>query len=64
MLSIVEGEVLGTRFIEELLTLVDTAPDSTTYLTAEQEPNVQTEADRLAQLNPRIRRATGDPSRH
>ena len=40
VLGIVEGEVLGTRFITELLALVDTSPDPTAHLT--------TERDRLA----------------
>jgi DNA invertase Pin-like site-specific DNA recombinase len=46
VLSIVEGEVLGTRFIGELLALVDNAPDETTWLTAERD-RLQTEVDRL-----------------
>jgi hypothetical protein len=35
--SIVEGEVLGTRFIEELLSLVDATPDPTAQLQAERD---------------------------
>ena len=41
VLGIVEGEVLGTRFIEELIALVDTSPDPTAGL--------QRERQRLAQ---------------
>jgi site-specific DNA recombinase len=37
VLGIVEGEVLGTRFIEELLALVDTSPDPTAQLEAERQ---------------------------
>jgi hypothetical protein len=37
VLGIVEGEVLGTRFIEELLALVDTTPDPTAHLEAKRQ---------------------------
>ncbi len=37
VLDVVEGEVLGTRFIEELLALVDTTPDPTAAIEAERE---------------------------
>ena len=46
VLSTLEGEVIGTRFIRELLSLVDTAPDETEWLTAERERR-QIEIDRL-----------------
>ena len=46
VLSTLEGEVLGTRFIRELLSLVDTAPDETEWVTAERERR-QIEIDRL-----------------
>jgi site-specific DNA recombinase len=46
VLSIVEGEVLGTRFIRELLTMVKDAPDQTAWLAAERD-RLQTEVDRL-----------------
>jgi hypothetical protein len=46
VLSIIEGEVLGTRFIVELLALVDNAPDETAWLVAERD-RLQTERDRL-----------------
>lgn len=46
VLSIVEGEVLGTRFIGELLALVDAAPDETAWLASERDRR-QTEVDRL-----------------
>jgi hypothetical protein len=46
VLSIIEGEVLGTRFIRELLSLVDNAPDETVWLEAERD-RLQTEVDRL-----------------
>lgn len=37
VLGIVEGEVLGTRFLEELLSLVDNTPDPTAQLQAERD---------------------------
>ena len=37
VLSIVEGEVLGTRLIEDLLGLIDTTPDQTAQLQAERQ---------------------------
>ena len=37
VLSIVDGEVLGTRFLNELLSLVDTTPDPTAQLVAERQ---------------------------
>jgi recombinase-like zinc beta ribbon protein len=46
VLSIVEGEVLGTRFIRELLAMVKDAPDETAWLAAERD-RLQTEVDRL-----------------
>jgi hypothetical protein len=46
VLSTIEGEVLGTRFIRELLALVDTAPDETAWLVAERD-RLQTQVDRL-----------------
>jgi hypothetical protein len=46
VLSIIEGEVLGTRFIRELRYFVDNAPDQTVWLTAERD-RLQTEVDRL-----------------
>ena len=46
VLSTIEGEVLGTRYIRELLALVDNAPDETVWLTADRD-RVQTEVDRL-----------------
>ena len=59
-----KAESMGTRFIEELLTLVDTAPDSTTYLTAEQGPDLfKRRRTGWLLLNPRIRRATGGSHR-
>jgi hypothetical protein len=48
ILSIIEGEVLGTRLINELLVLVDAAPDESVWLTAERD-RLQTEVDRLVQ---------------
>jgi hypothetical protein len=46
VLSIIEGEVLGTRYIRELLEAADTAPDETVWLIAERD-RLQTEVDRL-----------------
>jgi DNA invertase Pin-like site-specific DNA recombinase len=46
VLSIIEGEVLGTRFISQLLALVQHAPDETVWLAAERD-RLQTEVDRL-----------------
>ena len=37
ILSEIEGEVLGTRYIDELLALVDSAPDPTAHLQAERD---------------------------
>ena len=48
VLGIVEGEVLGTRFLEELLALVDTTPDPTEQLVAERE-RLQREIANLVQ---------------
>ena len=46
MLSTIEGEVLGTRFIRELLSLVDSAPDDMTWLIADRD-RLHTKRDRL-----------------
>ena len=46
VLSIIEGEVLGTRFIRDLLAMVEHAPDQTAWLTEERD-RVQTEVDNL-----------------
>ena len=46
VLSIVEGEVLGTRFMEELIALVDREPDPTAHL-EEQKARLETEVSRL-----------------
>jgi DNA invertase Pin-like site-specific DNA recombinase len=46
VLSVVEGELLETDFIRELLSLVEHAPDETAWLTAERD-RLQKEVDRL-----------------
>ena len=46
ILDIIEGEVLGTKYIRELLSMVESAPDETEQLTAERE-RLQTEIDNL-----------------
>jgi hypothetical protein len=46
VLSIVEGEVLGSDYIRELLSLVDTSPDETPRLKAERD-RLQAEVDNL-----------------
>ena len=46
VLSIIEGEVLGTKYIRELLSLVESAPDETEWLVAERD-RLQTEVDNL-----------------
>jgi hypothetical protein len=46
VLSTIEGEVLGTRLITELLSLVDTAPDERTWWSAERVP-IAAEVERL-----------------
>jgi site-specific DNA recombinase len=46
ILSEIEGEVLGTTYINTLLEMVDDSPDETLWLTAERD-RLQTEIDRL-----------------
>ena len=46
VLSIIEGEVLGTRLIDELLSVVHNSPDETVWLTAERD-RLHTEVERL-----------------
>jgi len=48
VLDLVEGEALGGRFIADLLTLVDTAPDPTAHLVAERA-RLTVEIDNLVQ---------------
>ncbi|HXB54716.1 MAG TPA: recombinase family protein [Vicinamibacteria bacterium] len=49
VLSIIEDEILGTRYIAELLTLVDDAPDPTAHLETERD-RLRAEVDRLVEL--------------
>lgn len=46
ILDQVQGEVLGTKYVEELLAMVDSTPDMTGWLTSERE-RLQVEIDRL-----------------
>jgi hypothetical protein len=48
ILSEIEGEVLGTRYINQLLDLVDTAPDRSAGMQAE-KARLQTEIDHLVE---------------
>jgi hypothetical protein len=43
---ICDGQVLGTRYINELPSLVDTTPDESAWLASERD-RLQTEIDRL-----------------
>jgi hypothetical protein len=44
VLSMIEGEVLGPTWLNELLSLVDAAPDPTAWMRAERD-QLQTEVD-------------------
>jgi hypothetical protein len=46
VLDMIEGEVLGGRLIDDLLTLVDTTPDPTAHQRAERD-RLQREIDTL-----------------
>ena len=48
VLDMIEGEILDTRYIDELLALVDNAPDTTAHLAGERN-RLQREIDNLAE---------------
>ncbi len=63
VLDILEGEVLGTRYVEELLTLVETGEaDPTLHLTAERD-RLRDEKDRLVEAIARGHIASEDAGR-
>ena len=48
VLDMIEGEILNTRYIDELLALVDNAPDTTAHLAGERN-RLQREMDNLVE---------------